>query len=122
MHVAVEAFWIMLVGLSDRPVCLYELTHVHGRADGRKVITMLRYVGDALRVMGGIPQRRVWLLQRVELHRNIAIMVVLSCKRQPLLSHSSNQDRHGLVENRAGLSGINPEIVDFIGRDAATDP
>ena len=49
------------------------------------------------------------------------VLIVLPRKGQPLVRQPSQEDRQGFVEDGAGARWINPEVVQLIGSDAASD-
>ena len=49
------------------------------------------------------------------------VLVVLALECQPLVRQPSDEDRQRLVEDGACASGIDSEVAQLIGRDAAAD-
>jgi hypothetical protein len=84
---------------------------VRGRADACEVIAVLGRILDALRVMRRVPQRRIWLLQGVQLHRDVVVPVALALERQPLVGQAGDEDRQRLVEDRTRIGGVDSKVA-----------
>src|SRR4029450_4195645 len=111
-HMAVESSRFTTMGGPGRAVGIDELTHEGSRTDTRIMGSMPRRIFDGFRVVRGIPQRRVGLLQRTQLHGNITITVVLSLKCQALFGQTGNKDRHYFIEHRPSTRRIDPEVAE----------
>ena len=71
--------------------------------------------------LGRIPERRVRLLERTQLHRDVVVPVVPALEGQPLLGQPCQDDRQRLVEDRARLAIVDPEVAKLVRRDATAD-
>gem|GEM_PF-6789272 len=120
-HVAIEPVRRLAMRLPGLPVRIHKLAHTRSRAEADEMVAVPGRIHDALRVIRGIPQRRVWLLQGMQLHGDVVILVVLALEGQPRLRQPGHEDGQGLVEDGARLSGIDPEVAQLIGRDTAPD-
>ena len=107
--------------LPGLPVDIHQLAHARSRAEADEMIAVPGRIHDALRVIRRIPQRRVRLLQGLQLHRDVVILVVLALESQPCVRQPGHEDGQRLVEDGARLSSIDPEVAQLIGRDPAPD-
>lgn len=67
------------------PIHVHQLTDACGWAETDEMVAMPGGIDDALRLARSVPQRRIRLLQGMEFHRYIMVLVVLACERQSLV-------------------------------------
>jgi hypothetical protein len=118
---AIESARLMPVSVPGVPVRIGVLAHHRSGAEADEIEAVPPGKFDTGRGVRRVPQRRIRLLQRMQFDRDVLVTVVRSLEVQPRLRQPRKQDRERLIEDRARIRRIDPEIAQLIGRDAAAD-
>ncbi len=70
--------------------------------------------GHRLGVTGGVPERRIGLLEGLEGQRNVTVAVVAALEIQVALAKALEEDVERLSEHGAGLGRVNSEACQLV--------
>ena len=120
-HEASQAQHGSVRALERRAVAVGHRANLGGQGVGDQIEAVAARGLGAVGRPGAGPERRVRLLQRLELHRHVGIAIELAVKRERALGERLAQDLQRFEVHFLSVIGIDPVIGGFDRRDAAAD-